>query len=108
MWGEYKERFRLPSWIYQPSALPLLSNHDDHYALDTIGRDSVYMFFLGNSWLGWGFALLTMAAQMGILFIFVMGSEYDFSDNSDVVLWWKCPRDVDACRSTLGMNKMMC
>jgi hypothetical protein len=44
---------------------------DTKYALDHIGDDSVYSFFLTGSWLAWGVALCVLGIQMAILFLFV-------------------------------------
>ncbi|KAL7465997.1 hypothetical protein ACHAXS_006290, partial [Conticribra weissflogii] len=68
------------------------------YALDKIGENSVYRFFLGKSWWGWSVALVVMATQIWILFTFVRGAEFDLSDdNSDFVYTWMCPRDRIEC-----------
>ncbi len=68
------------------------------YALDKIGQESVYRFFLGKSWVGWMVASAVMAIQIWILFTFVRGAEFDLSDdNSDFVYTWKCPRDNLEC-----------
>ena len=43
---------------------------------------------------GWGIAFAVKVAQVGILFVFVLASENELSDeNSDVVYTWKCPPD---------------
>ena len=50
------------------------------------GHDSVYMFFLSNQVWGWLVALITMGAQIVILYVFVEGAEFDLSDDvSDLV-----------------------
>mmetsp|Transcript_31713 Transcript_31713/g.57413 ORF Transcript_31713/g.57413 Transcript_31713/m.57413 type:complete len:362 (+) Transcript_31713:2278-3363(+) len=41
---------------------------DTKYALDMIGDDSVYQFFLGKSWSGWFIVLATIFSQMWMLF----------------------------------------
>ena len=56
-------------------------DRDKKYALETVGLDSVYMFFVTNSIWGWLVALATMAVQLGILFIFLEGAEFDLSDD---------------------------
>lgn len=86
MYGEYQIRSRRAGPLDPSEVSRDAVNRDKKYALDTIGSDSVYMFFLSNSWPGWGFALGTMAAQIGILYIFVEGAEFDLSnDISDLV-----------------------
>ena len=78
---------------------------DKVYALDTIGRDSVYRFFLGECWQGWFIALVILLAQLYVLFIFVAASELDLADdNKDLEFTWKCPRDDYECRDTIGMG----
>jgi hypothetical protein len=44
---------------------------DTKYALEHIGDDSVYSFFLTGSWLAWGLAIFVLGIQMAILFLFV-------------------------------------
>ena len=71
--------------------------------LDLMGVDSVYRFFLSNSWRGWGIALVTVAAQFIMCYIFVVGSEYDFKNSiSDLKYLWQCPPDLIGCRNTIG------
>merc|ERR1712127_586813 len=68
------------------------------YGLATIGKKSVYQFFLRANWLGWAFALAVMGAQLWALFVFVLGSEFDLqNENSDLVYTIKCTRDKDIC-----------
>lgn len=49
-------------------------------------------------------ALAVVVAQIMMLYVFVQSSDdQDLSnDNSDLVYTWKCPRDGDVCRDTLG------
>jgi len=76
---------------------------DNHYALDTIGRDSVYRFFLGETWQGWVVALITLFAQFWMLFVFIIASERRLSDSEkDMVFTFKCPLDTPDCRDTQG------
>jgi hypothetical protein len=44
---------------------------DTKYALEHIGDDLVYSFFLTRSWLAWGVALFVVGIQMAMLFLFV-------------------------------------
>ena len=72
--------------------------------LELMGEDSVYRFFLTKNWWGWGIALVTVAAQLFMCYIFIVGSEYDFTESiSDLKYPWKCPADLDGCRNTIGM-----
>jgi len=81
------------------------TDKDTKYALEMIGHDSVYKFFLGNSWIGWAIFLLTIFSQMWMLFLFVEGAEIDLSnDKTDLVYTWKCPRDQDECRDTADLD----
>ena len=67
-----------------------LNNSDSNYALDAIGDDSVYRFFLSKSCIGWPIALVTLASQLWMTFLFVEGSEVDLSaDTSDLAYTWK-------------------
>ena len=64
----------------------LTTNEDTKYALEAIGTESVYQFFLGNSGWGWVIVLSTMALHLRVLFVFVCGSEADLSDSKMVSL----------------------
>ena len=73
-------------------------SEDYAQALDAIGDDSVYQFFLGKTLPGWAVALLVIAAQVAILALFVKGAEIDLSDDkSDLVYTYQCPRDKIEC-----------
>jgi hypothetical protein len=74
---------------------------DEKYALQNIGADSVYSFFLSKSWFAWTFALLVMAMQVWVLSMFVDAAMVVFSgDNSDFVYSWRCPRNDTTCNNT--------
>ena len=74
------------------------NNKDEKYALDTIGKDSVYSFYLGKSWPGWVITLAVTAVQIAALFMFVRAAVKDFtSDRSDFQYSWKCPRNSIEC-----------
>jgi hypothetical protein len=97
---------------YQNRDVPIRSlrrestlSRDDKYALSSLGAGSVYQFFLGTSIPGWIIVLLTLAVQMGMLFIFVDGAEIDLSkDNVDLVYSWKCTRDDIECSDTSDLD----
>jgi len=73
--------------------------------LELMGEDSVYRFFLSKNWWGWSIALLTVAAQIGMCVIFVLGSRYDFRNSlSDLKYPWQCPPDLIGCRNTIGRS----
>ena len=82
-----------------------LSNSDEKYWLELIGKDSVYKFFVGKSYCGWLIVVVTTAFQFWLLFLFVRGSEMVLSDDKvDVIYTWKCPRDSEKCFSTKDLN----
>ena len=73
-------------------------SEDGVQALDAIGDDSVYQFFLGKTLWGWAVALLVITAQVAILALFVKTAEIDLSDDkSDLVYTYQCPRDRVEC-----------
>ena len=59
---------------------PSLTEIDSQDAIDMIGQESVYQFFLGTHWFGWIVALFTIASQIFMLSVFVGGAETDLSD----------------------------
>ena len=59
---------------------------DEKYALGSIGEDSVYQYFLGNSVFNWMIALAVITFQALALAMFVRAAGKDFgSDRSDFV-----------------------
>ena len=80
------------------STVRLEVDKDKHYALETIGADSVYSFFLTTSVTGWMIALAVTALQVCTLMIFVQAAQKRFDDdNSDFIYSWKCPRNSTEC-----------
>ena len=76
-------------------------DRDAKYALDTIGSESVYSFFLSKSWFAWVTSFAVMGMQTWILTLFVDAAEMTFSDgNSDFVYSWRCPRNSTNCDNT--------
>jgi len=75
------------------------SNRDDEkYALNTIGEDSVYSFFMTNKKRAWVFTWAVVAVQITALFMFVRAAVKDFTDDtSDFQYSWKCPRNSTEC-----------
>ena len=68
------------------------------YALDSIGRDSVYSFILSKSRFARAFALAVISMQVWALFHFVDAARKDFTDDqSDYIYSWKCPRNSLEC-----------
>jgi len=93
------------STVLGPIAHAMAIKKEKRYALDTLGRDSVYKFFFYNDLWGWGIALTVLALQLWMCFVFIGGSEYDLHDDkSDLVYTWKCPRDEENCRDTSGLG----
>lgn len=73
--------------------------------LESIGADSVYQYFLGTNVWKWLFASAIFSAQIGALFVFVHGAEYDLSDlNSDLVYSWRCSPDKDECENNSDLD----
>jgi len=100
-YDKYKNR-KLPRSTVRRASV---TNRDKKYALSTLGDGSVYQFFLGTSIAGWLIVLLTLATQVGMLFVFVEGAEVDLSDdNVDLIYSWKCSRDQEDCRDTSDLN----
>ena len=84
-------------------------DRDHRYAIETIGNGSAYKFFLSEKRWSWVIALAVVVAQILMLYVFVLSSDdQDLSnDNSDLVYTWKCPRDGDVCRDTIGMDELV-
>jgi len=79
---------------------------DDKYALSTIGKNSVYSYFVTNQVVGWLTAVTTLGLQVGILAVFVMASEANLQDDTiDIQFTWKCPRDSDVCEDKGDLTK---
>ncbi|KAL7552708.1 hypothetical protein ACHAWF_015942 [Thalassiosira exigua] len=78
--------------------LSWLFRRDSAFAIKNIGEDSVYQFFLTTNRAGWVYALAVLGSQLWALFIFVIGAEFELSDdNSDLVYTFSCPRDQNSC-----------
>lgn len=102
-------------------------------AFDTIGKESVYCFFLTKSIIGWSIALLVLAFQFYVFNIFVLAAEkgvsqsmctisiilselvsmtksffgLDFTnDKSDFTYSWRCPRNSDECNYLADQTAM--
>ena len=92
----YREYDTPRTLVHQES----LTDRDQKYALENLGEDSVYRFFLGTSRWGWFIVAATIIVQLSIMTIFVGGSKRDLSyDKSDMVYTWKCTRDQATCFS---------
>ena len=82
---------------------------DRKYALEKIGKESVYHFLLSKSLTGWFFAIVVMVLQLVALSIFVSGAERDLSDdNSDLMYTWKCVRDKVDCDDKADLDWKGC
>ena len=81
------------AYVYEhfrpPATVPTVVQ-DKKYARDSIGRDSVYRYFLSKSKYAQVFALAVVACQVWSLSIFVKVAKKDFDDDtSDYVYSWK-------------------
>jgi len=82
-----------------------LTDRDQKYALEHLGENSVYQFFLGTSKSGWSIVIATIITQISILSVFVGGSKRDLTDaRADMVYTWKCTRDTDVCFETNDLD----
>ena len=85
---------------YWKQSLPRSANErsvfvkDKKYALDAIGADSMYSFFLSKSWFDLITALVVVIPQVVALFLFVQAAVNDFKDEiSDFIYSQRCPRN---------------
>ena len=101
----------LASYIYDKS--PSMSERegrsmfirDKNYALETIGEDSVYHFYMTNKKRAWGVAVAVMAVQIAALVMFVNAAVKDFSnEQSDFKYSWKCPRNSTECTNESDLD----
>jgi len=84
---------------------PSVVDRDTKYALNMIGHDSVYQFFLTKSRSGWTIAVFTIAAQILLLLLFSMGATIDWTtDSTALVYTWKCPRNQPDCTDSNALN----
>jgi len=78
---------------------------DKKYALETIGSDSVYSFYMSKNWHAWGLDLAVLAVQIAALVMFVQAAVKDFSnDRSDFIYSWKCSRNSTICTDESDLN----
>jgi hypothetical protein len=83
-YGKYKDHTH--SYNSQSSQEDI--DRDQQYALDSIGRDTVYRLFLSKSWFGWSIAFLMVYVQLWMCYIFVEGSEFKFDTSTDMKYTW--------------------
>eukprot|EP00985_Skeletonema_marinoi_P001046 scaffold430_cov73-Skeletonema_marinoi.AAC.10 len=87
-------------------SMDLILKKDDNYALSTIGKNSVYSYFVTNQVVGWLLAMTTIGLQVVILAVFVKASEANLQDDAiDIQFTWKCPRDSDVCEDQGDLTK---
>ncbi len=73
---------------------------DYKYALNCVGKQSVYSYFVTDSRFGWLVAFTTLLIQIISLIFFVKVTEPHLQDDSTQLQFiWICPRDSDMCRS---------
>ena len=89
-----------------PQSLELAAEIAKQNALDSIGRDLVYRFFLSKVWISWAVALVAIVLQLLLCYLFVMASEVTLTTGSDIEYTWQCPCDDDKCRNNDGKNRM--
>ncbi len=79
--------------------------NDRQYALESVGRDSVYSYILSKSRFAWILSLAVAAFQSWALINFVRAAPKDFtSDKSDWIYSWKCPRNSPECTDESDLN----
>ena len=83
-YGKYKDHTHSSS---SQSSLEDIAR-DQQYALDSLGRDSVYRLFVSKSWFGWSVAFLTVIVQIWMGYIFVKGSEFRLDTSTDINYTW--------------------
>ncbi|KAL7479414.1 hypothetical protein ACHAW6_005154 [Cyclotella cf. meneghiniana] len=77
-----------------------LIEEEKHYALNAMGRDTVYSFFLTKFWTAWMVSLSVIAFQFAVFRYFVSAAEMNFEDEkSDFVYAWRCPRNIPVCKN---------
>ncbi len=72
---------------------------DYKYALNSIGRESVYSYFVTGSRVGWLVAFTTLFIQFFSLIFFVIVSDANFRDydKPQLQFTWRCPRESFRC-----------
>lgn len=100
---KYQHR-NIPSTVIHAQSF---TDRDEKYAMEHLGEDSVYRFFLGTSQWGWFIVAATIITQIFLLYVFVEGSKRDPSDGKvDMVYTWKCIRDQETCFDTNDLNEL--
>jgi hypothetical protein len=99
------KKYRDCTIVIAPIQQQFLADRDHKHALENLGEDSVYQFFLGTSKWSWFIVIATMVAQISTLSVFVSSSKRDFNDGTvDMVYTWKCTRDEETCINTCYLN----
>ena len=89
----------------EKDALTLRREEDEKYALNRIGKDSVYSYFITPKRRGWVVAFGTVVVQVALLVFFVITSEANLQDGKTRIKFtWKCPRDSDTCDNKSRLN----
>ena len=70
------EKYREYDSPTTPVHLESLTERDQQLALEKLGEDSVYRFFLGTNRWGWFIVVVTIMLQLLIISIFVGGSKF--------------------------------
>jgi len=96
----------LHDWRKPPTGVTSV-DQDKKYALDSIGRDSVYSFILGKRTWCRVLALAVVVLQVVALYFFVHAAQKDFSNDSSAYAYkWKCPRDSLECEDDSDTTKV--
>ena len=80
---------------------------DYKYTLNSIGKESVYSYFVTGSRVGWIVAFTTLLIQFFSLIFFVIVSDTNFRDENlqpQLQFTWRCPRDSDECINISGIT----
>lgn len=82
------------------------SKADEKYALEHLGKGSVYSFFLSESVVGWLIALATVFSQIVMLVPYIQASEFDLGALQDIEYSWSCNPSDNRCIDTNGVTNM--
>lgn len=80
---------------------------DYESALEQIGNESVYSFFVTEKDPCWKkvVAVITLLTQIALLVLFIVASEAKLQDEkTEIKFSWKCPRDSDTCKNTSDLD----
>ena len=67
-----------------------------HNAFEAAGEESVYFFFLSDSWGAWSVVIATLFVQIAIFGLFLNAASFDNGDG-DFVYSYRCPVNTPEC-----------